>query len=63
MAAVLILLFLLSFLFDTRIGLLFLAAAIIVLYRGGPAKRMAIVHPEKEKPQPAWKDPWGTGAA
>jgi len=60
-AAVLIGLFFLSFLFDTRLGLVFLAAAIVLLYRGAPHKRMTIVHPHDEAAPPAWKDPWGTG--
>ena len=60
MAAVLLALFLVTFLFDTRIGLFFLGAAIVVLYRGAPAKRMAILHgDEPVQRQPAWKDPWG----
>jgi hypothetical protein len=63
MAAVFIVLFFVSFLFDTRIGLLFLAAAILLLYRGAPHRRGLITTPETEKPQPAWKDPWGTGSA
>jgi hypothetical protein len=62
MAAVLIILFFVSFLFDTRIGLVFLAAAIVVLYRGAPHTRATIGQPRAEKTQPAWKDPWGTGA-
>ena len=60
-AVVLLVLFLVSFLFNTRIGLIFLAAAIVMLYRGAPHKRQSIVLPQREKPQPAWKDPWGTG--
>jgi hypothetical protein len=60
-AAVLIGLFFLSFLFDTRLGLVFLVAAIVLLYRGAPHKRIAIVHPQDEPTPPAWKDPWGTG--
>jgi hypothetical protein len=60
-AALLIGLFFLSFLFDTRLGLVFLAAAIVLLYRGAPHKRMTIVHPHDEAAPPAWKDPWGTG--
>jgi hypothetical protein len=60
-AAVLIGLFFLSFLFDTKLALVFLATAIILLYRGAPHKRINMVHPQDEATPPAWKDPWGTG--
>lgn len=60
-AAVLIGLFFVSFMFDTRLGLIFLAAAIVLLYRGAPHKRINIVHPQHEATPPAWKDPWGSG--
>ena len=59
-AVVLLVLFLVSFLFNTRIGLIFLAAAIVMLVRHAPHKRQRIVLPQREKPQPAWKDPWGS---
>lgn len=61
MAAVLLVLFAVTFLFDPRIGLCFLAAAIVKLYLGAPARRMrAMGREEPEPPQPAWKDPWGS---
>jgi len=60
-SAVLIVLFFVTFLFDTRVGLVFLAAAILLLYRGAPHRRGLITSPPHEKRQPAWKDPWGTG--
>ena len=56
MAAVLLVLFLVTFLFDTRIGLFFLTLSIVMLYKGGASKRLA-----QTPPQQAWKDPWGTG--
>ena len=42
-------------------ALVFLATAIILLYRGAPHKRINMVHPQDEATPPAWKDPWGTG--
>jgi len=60
-AAVLIGLFLVSFVFIPRLALVFLAAAIVLLYRGAPHKRMSIVQPHDEPTPPAWKDPWGDG--
>lgn len=60
MAAVLLLLFAVTFLFDTRIGLCFLAAAILKLYLGATSRRMnAVGRTAPEPPQRAWKDPWG----
>ncbi len=62
MAAVFLVLFLVTFLFDTRIGLLFLALSIVMLYKGGAGKRLAETRAtQSEPPQKAWKDPWGTG--
>jgi hypothetical protein len=60
-AAVLIGLFLLSYLVNPRLALVFLAAAIVLLYRGAPHKRMKIVQPHDDPTPPAWKDPWGNG--
>ena len=61
MAALLIVLFLITFVFDTRIGLAFLAAAVVVLYRGGAGKKLRVVRGEEAPAsQKAWKDPWGT---
>jgi len=63
MAAVFIVLFLVTFLFDTRIGLFFLALSIVMLYKGGASKRLAQTRAMQPEPrQPAWKDPWGTGS-
>ena len=60
MAAVLLLLFAVSFLFDTRLGFLFLAAAIVKLYLGSTSRRMkAVGRVVQDDPQPSWKDPWG----
>lgn len=61
MAQLLIVLFLVTFLFDTRVGLCFLAAAIAVLvYRAPARKRRAHFGEDPPMEQPAWKDPWGT---
>jgi hypothetical protein len=61
MAALFLVLFLVTFLFDTRIGLFFLAVALVMLYRGAPAKTLKAVRGgEPAKPQKAWADPWGT---
>ena len=62
-AAVLIGLFFLSYLFDTRLGLVFLVAAIVLLYRGAPHKRITMVRGHEEATPPKWKDPWGSGSA
>jgi len=64
MAALFLVLFVVTFLFDTRIGLFFLVLAIVMLYRGAPERKMKVVRgPEPPAEQPAWKDPWGTGQA
>ena len=61
MAVVLLMLFAVTFLFDTRLGYLFLAAAIVKLYLGATSRRMKAVGRTSPEPQPpAWKDPWGT---
>lgn len=63
MAVVFLVLFLVTFIFDTRLGFLFLGIAIVMLYRAAPAKRMkAVGRNERPKAQSAWEDPWGTGA-
>jgi hypothetical protein len=60
MAAVLLVLFAVTFLFDTRIGFCFLAAAIVKLYLGATSRRMkAVGRVVEEARQPDWKDPWG----
>ena len=60
MAAVLLVLFAVTFLFDTRLGFLFLAAAIVKLYLGATSRRIkAVGRIAREDPQPAWEDPWG----
>ena len=47
---------------ETRIGLLFLALSIVMLYKGGAGKRLAQARAmQSEPPRKAWKDPWGTG--
>lgn len=63
MAAVLLVLFLVTFLFDTRIGLAFLVVAIVTLCKGGADTRVAQMRAQPTPPQPAWKDPWGTGTS
>jgi hypothetical protein len=60
MAAVLLVLFAVTFLFDTRIGFCFLAAAIVKLYLGATSRRMKAVGRSAREPEPpAWKNPWG----
>lgn len=62
MAAIFIVLFLLTFLFDTRIGLFFLAVAMVMLYRGATDKKLKVMHRgEPPAPEKVWADPWGTG--
>jgi hypothetical protein len=64
MAAVFLVLFLVTFLFDTRIGLFFLALSIVMLYKGGARKRLAQTRAMQSEPtERAWKDPWGTGSS
>lgn len=64
MAAVLIALALVFFMFDTRIGALALLVAIVLLYQGNTSKRLEQVRKpardETPRPMTAWKDPWGT---
>ena len=64
MAAIFLVLFLVTFLFDTRIGLFFLALSIVMLYKGGAGKRLAQTRAMQSVPQQkTWKDPWGTGTS
>lgn len=64
MAALFLVLFLVTFLFDTRIGLFFLVLAIVMLYRNAPDRKLKVVRgPDPPADPPAWKDPWGTGRA
>jgi len=64
MAAIFLVLFLVTFLFDTRIGLFFLALSIVMLYKGGAGKRLAQTRAMQSEPQQkTWKDPWGTGTS
>ena len=50
MAAIFLVLFLVTFLFDTRIGLLFLALSIVMLYKGGAGKRLAQARAMQSEP-------------
>jgi hypothetical protein len=59
-AVVFLVLFLVTFLFDTRIGLFFLALSIVLFYKGGASRRLAQVRTPPSEPQRAWKDPWDT---
>jgi hypothetical protein len=64
MAAVFLVLFLVTFPFDTRIGFFFLVLSIVMLYKGGASKRLAQTRATEPEPsQRAWKDPWGTGTS
>ena len=61
MAPLLLVLFLVTFVFAPHVGLCFLAAAIVTLYRRAPArKRKVLLGEDPPKTQSAWKDPWGT---
>jgi hypothetical protein len=60
MAPLFLVLFLITLLFDTRIGLCFLVAAIVVLYRRAPAKKRKALFGDEATPA-TWKDPWETG--
>jgi len=62
MAAVFLVLFLVTFLFDTRIGLACLVLAIVMFYRSGVGTRLKQIRTDPPAPsQKAWKNPWGTG--
>ena len=64
MAAVFLVMFLVTFLFDTRIGFFFLALSIVMLCKNGTSRRLAQTRAmESDPPQKAWKDPWGTGSS
>jgi hypothetical protein len=63
-AGIFLVLFLVTFLFDTRIGLAFLVLAIVMFYRSGVGKRLEQIRTDPPAPsQKAWKDPWGTGSS
>jgi hypothetical protein len=60
-AAILLVLFLVTFLFHTGVGLCFLGLAIVVLVKNGASKKLKVVRGERASvPQPAWTDPWRT---
>jgi uncharacterized membrane protein YfcA len=61
MAALFLVLFLVTFLFHTWLGLAFLVIAIVMLYKSRTDTRVMQVRAQAPRPQPAWKDPWGTG--
>lgn len=63
MAAILLALFPVLFIFDTRLGAIALVAAVVLLYRGSVNKRVKQVGRENTPPQSAWKDPWDTGSS
>ena len=63
MAVLLLALFPVLIIFDTRLGALALIASIVLLYRGATAKRLARVRMEERPPQSAWRDPWGPGSS
>ena len=50
MAAIFLVLFLVTFLFDTRIGLFFLGVSIVMLYKGGAGKRLAQARAMQSEP-------------
>jgi hypothetical protein len=57
-------LFLVTFLFDTRIGLVFLVLSIVTFYRGSTTSRLERARANQpQAPQAAWKEPWGTGSS
>jgi hypothetical protein len=54
--------YLVTFLFDPRIGLPFLVLAIVMFYRRGVGKRRKQIRTDRPAPsQKPWKDPWGAG--
>lgn len=63
MAAILLALFPVVFIFDTRLGTLMLVAAIVALYRGHTKKHLKQIRTEDVPQQVGWKDPWGTGSS
>ena len=61
MPAILLVLFLVTFPFDTRVGFCFLGLAIVALVKNGASKRLMVVREERTPaPQQAWTDPWRT---
>ena len=60
---VLLALFPILYLFDTRLAIGALLVAIVALYRKRTAvsTRPGEQRGKPERPQTAWKDPWGTG--
>ena len=60
-AAILIVLFLVTFLFDTRVGLCFLGLAVVLLVRNAASKKLRVVGRERTPAsQQTWTDPWRT---
>ena len=65
MAILLLALFPIVFVFDTRLGAIMLVSAIVLQYRKSRARsvaraRSAVADERRQKP---WQDPWGTGTA
>lgn len=63
LAVLLLALFPVLFIFDTRLGAAALVAAIVLLYRGNVAKRVASVRRPQPSAQREWSDPWGSGTS
>ena len=64
MAIVLLALFPIVFMFDTRLGAIMLVAAIVLQYRKSRGRSVARARTSvANHAQKPWKDPWGTGAA
>jgi hypothetical protein len=63
MAILLLALFPIVFVFDTRLGAIMLVAAIVLQYRKSTARSVSRVRSAASERQKSWQDPWGTGAA
>jgi hypothetical protein len=64
MAILLLALFPIVFVFDTRLGAIMLVAAIVLQYRKSTARSVSRARSAAaSEGQKSWQDPWGTGAA
>ena len=64
MAIILLVLFPIAFILDTRLGTIMLVAGIVLQYRKSSARAITRARTSGAgDTQKAWKDPWGTGAA
>ena len=64
MTILLLALFPIVFVFDTRLGAIMLVAAIVLQYRKSRARSVARARSAvASKTQTPWQNPWGTGSA